>query len=92
MNLRKSWTEKEDKYVIKNYITKSKESIARKLKRTPNAIKRRANLLGVRKQELPDFWNDKEIQLLKELFPEATKQKILENIKNFSSCLKKENR
>jgi len=78
--LRLPWSHKDDKYIIENYVTQSKEKISEVLQRTPNAIKRRAHILGVSKQLASRKWEKWEVDYLKKHFPNSTKDVILKGL------------
>jgi hypothetical protein len=87
--MRKIWAKEEDNYIINNYKKESCKNIAKKLSRSYNSVKRRANLLGIKKHNQYNKWTEKEIKLLKKLFPVATKKEIMCKIKRPWTAIRK---
>ena len=68
----RKWTAKEVALLKKLYAEEPTEELAKQLGRSLPAVKRRANMLGLkRKSYLQKLWKPEDIALLKELYPEG---------------------
>jgi hypothetical protein len=66
------WSDDEIELLKKLYAEKPTEELAKQLGRSLPAVKRRANMLGLkRKSYLQKLWTPEEVALLKELYPEC---------------------
>lgn len=74
---RRLWNKEDDKYIINNWLNLSKEDIGKVLNRTSFAVKRRANLLGVKKQEPYSNWTKWEENYIIEHFSADQKELII---------------
>ncbi len=68
--MRKPWSKGEIGLLRKLYPTTKKQEMAKRLDRPAHAITYMAGKLGLKKAEGSFYWTDKEIKLLRELFPQ----------------------
>lgn len=70
------WTTKEEQFLLENYNKLSKTEVYNTLKKSRDAVRKKAQRLGLTKPPKP--WTQKEIDTLKELHPLTRKKLVLE--------------
>jgi biotin operon repressor len=73
----KSWSKKDDEYLIRHHGKRSAEQIAIALGRTTQAIRTRAKLLRITD---PHSWTDSEIEILKRDYETLSNEQIAEKL------------
>jgi len=80
-NLPKPWSDDEIELLKKLYAEEPTEKLAKQLGRSLPAVKRRANMLGLKtKSYLQKLWKPEDIALLKELYPECPFDEIAKRL------------
>ncbi len=75
----KSWTEEELNFLKNNYNNMTYKEIANKINHSLGSVEGTAFRLNLKKDI---YYNEKEIKKIKELYPFASKEKILKNLPN----------
>lgn len=71
-----TWTKEEDEILIKYYAKEGTLVVNRLSGRTINAVKNRAQLLGLIHRQALNTWTDAELKILYEYYPTEGKQVI----------------
>lgn len=80
--MRKSWSEQEDLYLKNNYGNNAKDLLIKNLNKSWSSIQSRAFKLKIKRNNIEikgkniSIWSEKEIKLLKEIYPSEDKHKI----------------
>lgn len=75
---RKSWTKKEDDYIKKHYKNTDVSVLAKELKRTRNAVRIRAQKLGIKKRK---HWTNEEDIYVDKNYEYTPKEEMMKHLK-----------